>query len=59
MITYRDMTFCVNKECIKECKRRLTPQIEEEAKQFGLPLALAEFTCNKEDRNKDIPQEVN
>lgn len=50
MITYRDMTFCVNKECTKECKRRLTPQIEKEAEQFGLPLAIAEFMCNKEDK---------
>lgn len=45
MITYRDMTFCVNKSCTKECKRRLTPQIEQAAEQYGLPIAMSEFIC--------------
>lgn len=45
MITYRDMTFCVNEECSNRCSRYLTCEIEEQAKIHGLPLAVASFIC--------------
>lgn len=45
MITYRDMTFCVNEECTKKCSKYLTCEIEEKARMFGLPLAVASFVC--------------
>lgn len=42
MICYKDMTFCTfYKDCAnaKDCERKLTPEIDEAAKEFGLPLA--------------------
>ena len=45
MITYRAMTFCVNEECSKKCGKYLTRELEEKAKMFGLPLAVASFIC--------------
>ena len=39
------MTFCVNEECTKKCHKYLTCEIEEKAKMFGLPLAVASFIC--------------
>lgn len=45
MSTYRDMTFCVNTQCNKKCHKYLTCEIEEAAKKFGLPLAVASFIC--------------
>lgn len=54
MFTYRDRTFCVNKECKKECLRRLTPKIEEDARLAGMPLAVAEYQCGKEDDDSNI-----
>lgn len=54
MFTYRDRTFCVNKECKKECLRRLTPKIEEDARLSGMPLAVAEYQCGKEEDDSNI-----
>lgn len=45
MITYKDKTFCVNKNCKNRCSRYLTEEIEKEAKKFGLPLAVTEMIC--------------
>ena len=45
MITYRDRTFCSNRDCKKECFRKLTPEIEKAAEQYGLPIAMSEFIC--------------
>lgn len=45
MITYKDKTFCVNKNCKNRCSRYLTEEIEKEAKQFGLPLVVTEMIC--------------
>lgn len=45
MITYRDMTFCVNEQCTKRCRKYLTCEIEQKAKAFGLPLAVSSFIC--------------
>ena len=45
MIHYRDMTFCVNKECKKKCKKYLTPEIIQAAEAYGLPVAMSEFIC--------------
>ena len=50
-LIYKDITFCTNKECKKECDRRLTCKIEEAAKQFGLPLAVASFICLDKDED--------
>lgn len=44
-MTYRDMTFCANTQCNKKCYKYLTCEIEESAKKFGLPLAVASFIC--------------
>jgi hypothetical protein len=43
MICYKDMTFCTfYKDCANatDCERKLTPEIDEAAKEFGLPLAI-------------------
>ena len=45
MFTYRDRTYCVNKNCEKECSRRLTKEIEEQADLLGMPLAVAIYDC--------------
>lgn len=45
MITYRDRTFCSNRDCKKECFRKLTPEIEKAAELHGLPIAMSEFIC--------------
>lgn len=45
MITYRDMTFCVNEECQKRCSKFLTDEIREQAARFGLPIAVCSFIC--------------
>lgn len=45
MITYRDMTFCINTECKNRCKRFLTPEIKQAAQRYGLPVACSEFIC--------------
>ena len=44
-IVYRDRTFCVNQSCKKRCERFLTPQIEQAAEAYGLPVAVSEFIC--------------
>ena len=36
MYCYRDITFCVNKECLKECSIRLTKEIEKSAERAGM-----------------------
>lgn len=45
MITYKDMTFCVNEQCTNKCRKYLTCEIEQKAQAFGLPLAVASFIC--------------
>lgn len=45
MIHYKDTTFCVNQDCKKRCSRYLTEEIEKEAKEYGLPLAVTEMIC--------------
>lgn len=45
MITYRDMTFCVNKNCKKRCSKYLTPEIEQAAIESALPISVAEMIC--------------
>ena len=41
MVTYRDMTFCINDKCKKKCKRYLTPEIMQAAEEYGLPVAMS------------------
>lgn len=52
-ITYRDKTFCINKECIKECQDRLTPEIIKAAKEWwgkdDPPIAMADYDCDRKD----------
>lgn len=48
MITYRDRTFCSNRECKRDCYRKLTPAIERAAEQYGLPIAVSDFICLEE-----------
>ena len=49
MITYRDMTFCVNEKCTKKCFKYLTCKIQKAAEAYGLPLAVASFVCLEQD----------
>ena len=58
---YRDMTWCVNKSCTKECDRRLTPYVEAICKDEGWWYAVAEFNARnqiyqsaKPDFNPDV-----
>ena len=48
MFTYRDRTYCVNKQCNKKCSLRLTPEIELRAELECMPLAVAQYDCDKE-----------
>ena len=44
-MVYKDMTFCINKECTNRCSKFLTCEIEAKAKSFGIPLAVSSFIC--------------
>ena len=54
MITYRDMTFCDNKNCKKDCYRKLTKEVCKKANEFGLPISVAIFDCDEEDNENNI-----
>jgi len=45
-----DRTFCVNKECSKECGRKLTKEVIEAAHKWwgseDAPIAQADFNCS-------------
>lgn len=43
MICYKDRTFCNSKKHKKTCKIRVTEKLIAEAKEFGLPLAVANY----------------
>jgi len=48
MICYRDMTFCVSKNCKNKCGRKLTEEVKQGAKIWwggkeGAPIAMSEF----------------
>lgn len=48
MLSYRDRTYCSRNDCVNtQCPRKLTHKIMEDAKDFGLPVAHADFsdTC--------------
>jgi hypothetical protein len=48
MICYKDRTFCVMAECkkYKTCPYAATEQLEQDAKAFGLPIAMSdEWEC--------------
>jgi hypothetical protein len=53
MLSYRDMTFCINTTCTRKCYRRLTDEIRKQAKDFGLPIAYANFDCEKQKDDED------
>lgn len=48
MIVYKDMTFCSNRGCKKECRRKLTDEVLQEADSLGLWLSVADFDCGEE-----------
>lgn len=53
MLTYRDRTFCNNKNCIKECNRKLTDKILKEAAECGMYVAVAVFDCSTNEVNNE------
>lgn len=44
MLCYKDSTFCIAKCSNTECSRLLTHEIEQAADDFGLPVAVADFS---------------
>lgn len=54
MICYKDMTFCVNQNCKNKCRKFLTPEIEQAAKHFKMPLVVAEYQCGKKEDDSNI-----
>ena len=51
MTYYKDITWCANKTCIKDCLRKLTPQIEQEAIEGNWWLSVADFDCEENETN--------
>ncbi len=51
MYTYKDMTFCANKNCPnKQCYRKLTDKIKKMSKLYKVPIAYStEFKCIEKD----------
>jgi len=45
MICYMDKTYCVNKECTKQCNSKLTPEVEEKAKKLNMPISQTDYNC--------------
>ena len=45
MITYKDKTFCSNKDCskFKNCERALTKEIQKKANAVGLLIMQCKF----------------
>lgn len=54
MYTYRDMTFCINKDCEKECSRRLTPEIILQARKYKVAISYADFKCEDKDNESNV-----
>lgn len=56
MMCYRDMTFCISKDCTNECGRQLTKEIIEAADKWwgeqGAPISVSTF-CGEE-KNEEI-----
>lgn len=44
MLCYRDRTYCIAECNNTTCPLRLTPKIEKEAEDFGLPICAADYT---------------
>lgn len=54
MLCYKDRTFCEAKCSNTECSRLLTHELEVEADNFGLPLAVSDFSNDcKEFKKKE------
>lgn len=51
MNTYKDMTFCANKDCPNvQCYRKLTDKIKKMSKLYKIPIAYStEFKCIEKD----------
>lgn len=49
---YKDITWCVNKQCTKECDRRYTEEVAQEAKECGYLVCVSDFNC--EDDNEKM-----
>lgn len=56
MLTYKDMTFCVNDKCKKPCGRKLTEEITVKAKKFGLPLAVSNYLCTSFEESNETEE---
>jgi len=52
MLCYKDRTFCSSPSCKNECGRQATDELWREAKDFGLPLSVAQF-CDENGRVSD------
>jgi len=58
VLCYKDMTFCVNEKCKKPCSKKLTEEITEKAKNFGLPLAVSNYfctDCGEDNETEEMP----
>jgi len=51
MMCFRDMTFCVSKNCKNKCNRKLTQEIKDAAERWwgnkDAPIAISEL-CDEE-----------
>lgn len=52
MLCYKDMTFCVNTQCKRQCSRRLTQEVQAAAEKWWgsdqAPIAVSDFNCTEE-----------
>jgi len=46
-LCYKDRAFCTEPCGTKECYRRVTLKLIDEADEFGLPLAMMDLKCEK------------
>lgn len=55
MWTYRDRTFCANKNCPnKQCYRRLTDEIKKLSKTYRIPVAYSYFKCEEKEDGERV-----
>lgn len=53
MICYKDRTFCASETHKDDCPGAVTKELELEAKDFGLPIAMAYFCGEPEETKTD------
>jgi len=59
MICYKDITFCASTEHKPDCDRRVTKELEAEAKAFGLPIAYAYFCGEPKLKGAEVSTDEN